>query len=78
MELEEQRMVNGGDKDVERKFVMLEKEEQKMQRKMKIVLFVELMGSLNLKVNMEEIFKCVEKLFINLKQSYEEVDLMCM
>lgn len=77
MELEEQRTVNGGDKDAERKLVMLEKEEQKMQRKMKTVPSVELMGSLNLKANMVEIFKCVEKLSTNLKQSYEEVDLMC-
>uniref|UniRef100_M4EAL4 Uncharacterized protein n=1 Tax=Brassica campestris TaxID=3711 RepID=M4EAL4_BRACM len=75
MELEEQRTVNGGDKDAERKLVMLEKEEQKMQRKMKTVPSVELMGSLNLKANMVEIFKCVEKLSTNLKQSYEEVDL---
>ncbi|KAF8090940.1 hypothetical protein N665_0461s0026 [Sinapis alba] len=76
MELVEQRKVNGGDKDVERKLVMLEKEEQKMQRKMKTVPSVEFVGSLNLKSNMEEIFKCVEKLSTNLKQSYEEVDLM--
>ncbi|KAG2303399.1 hypothetical protein Bca4012_062163 [Brassica carinata] len=77
MELVEQRNVNGGDKDVERKLVMLEKEEQKMQRKMKTVPSVEYVGSLNLKSNMEEIFKCVEKLSTNLKQSYEKVDLIC-
>ncbi|CAN7042306.1 unnamed protein product [Brassica oleracea var. botrytis] len=75
MELEEQRKVNGGDKDVERKLVTLEKEEQTMQRKMKTVPSVELMGSLNPKANMEEIFKCMEKLSTNLKQSYEEVNL---
>ncbi|KAJ0257467.1 F55 [Hirschfeldia incana] len=77
MELVEQRNVNGGDKDVERKLVMLEKEEQRMQRKMKTVPSVEFVGSLNLKANMEQIFKCVEKLSTNLKQTYEEVDLMC-
>lgn len=78
MELEEERRnVNGGDKDVERKLVMLEKKEQKMQRKMKTVPSVEFVGSLNLKSNMKEIFKCVEKLSTNLKQSYEELDLMC-
>lgn len=74
---EERRNVNGGDKDVERKLVMLEKKEQKMQRKMKTVPSVEFVGSSNLKSTMEEIFKCVEKLSTNLKQSYEELDLMC-
>ena len=35
MELEEQRNLNGGDhKDIERKLLMLEEEEQKMHRKM--------------------------------------------
>lgn len=77
MELEEQRNVNGGVKDIERKLVMLEKEEQKMQRKMKTVPSVELMGSLNLKFSMEQIFKSMEKLATNSKQNYDELDLMC-
>ncbi|CAL9215683.1 unnamed protein product [Arabidopsis halleri] len=77
MELEEQRNVNGSVKDIERKLMMLEKEEQKMQRKMKTVPSVELMGSLNLKSNMEHIFKSMEKLATNSKQTYEELDLMC-
>ncbi|KAG7597724.1 hypothetical protein ISN44_As06g020540 [Arabidopsis suecica] len=77
MELEEQRNVNGSVKDIERKLMMLEKEEQKMQRKMKTVPSVELMGSLNLKSNMEQIFKSMEKLATNSKQTYEELDLMC-
>ncbi|CAH8332965.1 unnamed protein product [Eruca vesicaria subsp. sativa] len=77
MELEEQRKVNGGDKEIERKLVMLEKEEQKMQRKMKTVTSAEFVGSLDMKSNMEQIFKCMEKLSTNLKQSYEELDLVC-
>ncbi|XP_010477296.1 PREDICTED: uncharacterized protein LOC104756407 isoform X2 [Camelina sativa] len=77
MELEEQRKVNGGAKDIERKLVMLEKEELKMQRKMKTLPSVELMGALNLKSSMEKIFKSMEKLAINSKQTYEELDLMC-
>ncbi|AAF79609.1 F5M15.15 [Arabidopsis thaliana] len=77
MELEEQRNVNGSVKDIERKLMMLEKEEQKMQRKMKTVPSVALMGSLNLKSNMEQIFKSMEKLATNSKQTYEELDLMC-
>lgn len=77
MELEEQRNVNGGVKDIERKLVMLEKEEQKMQRKMKTVPSVELTESLNLKSNMEKIFKSMEKLATNSKQTYQELDLLC-
>lgn len=77
MELEEQRNVNGGVKDIERKLVMLEKEELKMQRKMKTVPSVELMRAVNLKSNMEQIFKSLETLATNSKHTYEELDLMC-
>ncbi|XP_023645869.1 nitrate regulatory gene2 protein isoform X2 [Capsella rubella] len=77
MELEEQRNVNVRVKDIERKLVMLEKEELKMHRKMKTLPPVELMGALNLKSDMEQIFKSMEKLAINSKQTYEELDLMC-
>ncbi|ESQ34741.1 hypothetical protein EUTSA_v10007083mg [Eutrema salsugineum] len=77
MELEEQRNVNGGGKDRERKLVMLEKEEQKMQRKMKTVPSVDVIGSFNLKSNMEQIFKSMEKLATNSKQTYEGLDLIC-
>ncbi|XP_010498486.1 PREDICTED: uncharacterized protein LOC104776171 [Camelina sativa] len=77
MELEEQRKVNGGAKDIERKLVMLEKEELKMQRKLKTVPSVEVMGAFNLKSSMEQIFKSMEKLAINSKQTYEELELMC-
>ncbi|KAG7592399.1 hypothetical protein ISN45_Aa01g012900 [Arabidopsis thaliana x Arabidopsis arenosa] len=76
-QVEKQRNANGGIKDIERKLVMLEKEEQKMQRKMKTVPSVEFTGSLNLKFNIEEIFKSMEKLATNSKQTYEELDLMC-
>ncbi|KAG2245037.1 hypothetical protein Bca52824_093138, partial [Brassica carinata] len=71
MELDEQRSVNAGDKDLERKLVMLEKEEKKMQRKMETVPSVEVMGSLNVKFSMEQIYKCMEKLAANSKQTYE-------
>ncbi|KAL1209395.1 Protein ALTERED PHOSPHATE STARVATION RESPONSE 1 [Cardamine amara subsp. amara] len=77
MELEEQRNVNGGVKDIERKLVTLEKEEQKMQRKMKTIPSIELTESLNLKSNMEHIFKSMEKLATNSKQTYEELNLLC-
>ncbi|KFK44168.1 hypothetical protein AALP_AA1G223500 [Arabis alpina] len=76
MELEEQRNVHGVEKDVERKLVMLEKEEQKMQSKIKTLPSVELMGSFDLKSNMEQIFKSMERLATNSKQIYEELDLM--
>ncbi|CAA7020114.1 unnamed protein product [Microthlaspi erraticum] len=77
MALEEKMNVNGDAKDIERKLVMLEKEEQKLQRKMKAVPCVESMGSLNLKCNMEQIFKSMEKLATGSKQAYDELDLMC-
>ncbi|KAG7597722.1 hypothetical protein ISN44_As06g020520 [Arabidopsis suecica] len=77
MELEEQRNVNGSVKDIERKLMMLEKEDQKMQRKMNTVQSVELVGSLNLKSNIEQIFKSMEKLATNSKKTYEELDLEC-
>ncbi|KAG2245036.1 hypothetical protein Bca52824_014313 [Brassica carinata] len=71
MELDEQRSVNAGDKDLERKLVMLEKEEKKMQRKMETVPSVEVMRSSYLKSSMEHMFNCMEKLAANSKQTYE-------